>query len=171
MTPDQIASGTRVFVDASVFVYHFTGVSRECKTFLERCETADLDALTSSVVVAEVAHRLMTIEAVAGRLVTPGNVVKKLRKRPDVVRKLQKYQEQVEKIPLMSVKVVAVDSGTLLRSASIRSRYGLLVNDSLVITSAVDHDATALVSTDRDFERVDGVTLYCPGDLGTGVEH
>jgi predicted nucleic acid-binding protein len=169
LTPDQIASGARVFVDAPVFVYHFTGVSRECKTFLERCEAADVDALTSSVVVAEVAHRLMTLEAVAEGLVTPGNVVTKLRRRPDVVRKLRRYQDQVEKIPLMSVKVVAVDSRTLLRSASVRSRYGLLVNDSLVVTSAIEHDADALISSDRDFERVDGLALYCPGDLATPV--
>ena len=168
MRPDKIPSGTRVFVDASVFIYHFTGVSTECKTFLERCETADLDALTSSVVVAEVAHRLILIEAVAEGLVTPGNLVKKLRRRPGLVRRLKKYQEQLERIPLMSVKVVPVDSGTLLRSASVRSRYGLLVNDSLVVTSALDYEATSLVSSDRNFQRVDRVELYCPGDLSAG---
>ena len=99
MRIDQIASGARVFVDAPVFIYHFTGISRECKQFLHRCETADLDALTSSVVVAEVAHRLMMIEAVSEGLVTAGNVVRKLRDRPAAVRRLQKYQEQVRAIP------------------------------------------------------------------------
>jgi predicted nucleic acid-binding protein len=166
LTPDAIPSGTRVFIDAPVFIYHFTGVSTECRAVLERAQTADIDALTSSIVVAEVAHRLMAIEAVAEGLVTPGNVVKKLRERPDLVRRLRKYHEQVESIPLMSVTVVPVDSGTLLRSAGVRSRFGLLVNDSLVVTSALDHHATSLVSTDRDFQTVDGLALYAPGDIG-----
>jgi predicted nucleic acid-binding protein len=165
MTLDALPSGTRVFVDAPILIYHFTGVSEECRRFLERCEAADLDALTSSVVVAEVAHRLMMIEAVAEGLVTPGNVVKKLRGKPEIVRRLQKYQTQVERIPLMSVEVVPVDAGTVLRSEAVRSEHGLLVNDSLVLTSALDNGATVLASADRDFERVEELSLYRPADL------
>jgi len=167
-TLEQIPPQTRVFVDAPIFIYHFTGVSEECRRFLERCESAELDALTSSVVVAEVAHRLMMVEAVAEGRISPKNVAKKLRGRPDLVRRLQRYQVQVEKIPLMSVEVVAVDSGTTLRSARVRSEHGLQVNDSLVLTSALDHGATALASSDRDFEPVSELLLYRPADLPGG---
>ena len=167
MTLEQIPSGNRVFIDAPVFIYHFTGASLECKTFLERCAAADLVALTSSVVMAEVLHRLLMIEAVAEGLVTPGNAVRKLRKRPELIRRLGRYQDQVESIPLMSISIQPVDSGTLLRSARVRSQYGLLVNDSLVATSAIDHDATTLASNDRDFERVDELELFRPGDLAS----
>lgn len=162
---EAIAPGTRVFVDAPIFIYHFTAVSEECRDFLARCEAGDLDALTSSVVLAEVAHRLMTIEAVAEGHLAAGGVVKKLRDRPAVVRGLRRYQQQVERVPLMSVEVVAVDSGTVLRSAEVRSRYGLLVNDSLVATSALDHRASALASSDADFDRVDELARFTPGDL------
>lgn len=165
MTLDQIPADTRVFVDAPIFIYHFAGVSEECKRFLGRCEARELDALTSSVVVAEVAHRLMMIEAVSQGRVTPGNVAKKLRGRPDIVKGLQRYQVQVGRIPLMAVEVVAVDSGAILRSESVRSEHGLLVNDSLVVTSALDHGAKALASSDRDFEAVGGLSLCRPADL------
>lgn len=165
MSLEEIAPGSRVFVDAPIFIYHFTGASEECKRFLARCETSDLDAFTSSVVVAEVVHRLMAIEAVLEGLVSEGNVVKKLRERPELVRRLHRYQDQVERIPLMSVDIVPVDAGTLLRSADVRTRYGLLVNDSLVVTSALDHGAGALASNDRDFAAVEGLALCAPGDL------
>jgi predicted nucleic acid-binding protein len=165
LTLEEIAPGARVFVDAPIFVYHFTGVSAECRDFLARCENAELDALTSSLVVAEVAHRLMTIEAVATGLVAPGNVVRKLRENPDLVRRLGRYQEQVERIPLMSVDVVAVEAGTLLRSGDVRSRYGLLVNDSLVVTSALDHGAQAIATSDRDFAAVEELRWHSPSDL------
>jgi predicted nucleic acid-binding protein len=162
---DALQSGTRVFVDAPIFIYHFTGVSDECREFLHRCESAELDALTSSIVVAEVAHRLMTIEAVAQGLVPAGGVVRRLRENPSLVRRLGRYRDQVESIPLMSVEVVPVDLGALLRSAEARSRHGLLVNDSLVVTSAIDHRAAALASSDRDFERVRELELCSPSDL------
>ena len=38
MTLAKLPDGASVFVDANVFVYHFTGVSIECKTLLERAE-------------------------------------------------------------------------------------------------------------------------------------
>ena len=169
-TLDQIPPQTRVFVDAPIFIYHFTGLSEECWRLLERCESAELDGVTSSVVVAEVAHRLMMVEVVADGRVTPGNVARKLRRRPDLVRGLRRYQDQVERIPLMSVEIVPVDSGTILRSARVRSEHGLLVNASLVVTSALDHEATALASSDRDFETVSPLALYRPADLPSGAQ-
>jgi predicted nucleic acid-binding protein len=47
----------------------------------------------------------------------------------------------------------------------VRSEHGLLVNDSLVVTSALDHGATALASSDRDFEPASELLLYGPADL------
>jgi hypothetical protein len=64
-TLDQLAAGSRVFLDASIFIYHFTGSSLECRQLLEACESGLIEGFTSVTAVAEVAHRLMTIEAVA----------------------------------------------------------------------------------------------------------
>jgi hypothetical protein len=61
----EIPSGTRVFIDATIFIYHFTGVSPSCRSLLARCEAGQLQALTSAVAIAEVTHRLITIDAVA----------------------------------------------------------------------------------------------------------
>jgi hypothetical protein len=33
-TLDQIPDGQRVFVDASIFIYHFTGASPDCQNLL-----------------------------------------------------------------------------------------------------------------------------------------
>ncbi len=88
MRLEEIRAGERVFVDAPIFVYHFTGASAGCRDFLERCEAGAIRAATSAVAVAEVTHRLMTLEAVARELVEPGDVVRKLRRDPDLVRRL-----------------------------------------------------------------------------------
>jgi predicted nucleic acid-binding protein len=161
----EIPAGTSVFLDATIFLYHFTGVSPSCRSLLASCEAGRLHGLTSTVAVAEVTHRLMTIEAVARGLVAPGNVVKKLRERPEIVRQLSLYQDQSEKIPWMGVEVVPLDRRLLAISAPLRTRYGLLTNDSILLATALEHGIVAFASADRDFERVDTVQLFYPTDL------
>ena len=121
-TLDAIASGTRVFLDATVFIYHFTGQSLECRRLLERCERGELGGVTCTAAVAEVTHRLMMIEAVSHGLVTAGNVARTLHERPDVVRQLHVYQTQIDRIALMGVDVAPVDLDAIARSAHFRRR-------------------------------------------------
>jgi predicted nucleic acid-binding protein len=57
-----------VFVDANTFIYHFTndpnyGVA--CTQLLKRVELQQVRGFTSAHVMAEVAHRLMTLEAIS----------------------------------------------------------------------------------------------------------
>jgi predicted nucleic acid-binding protein len=167
LTLDRVPAASRIFLDSTIFIYHFTGTSIECRGLLERCETGDLKGVTSVVVLAEVAHRLMIVEAVAGGLVSGKDVVKKLRARPDLVRRLHVYQEQIERIPLMGVDIVPLELGALVRSADVRREYGLLVNDSLVVASARELGIDSLASADADFRRVKDMKLYRPGDLGS----
>jgi predicted nucleic acid-binding protein len=161
----EIPAGTSVFLDSTIFLYHFTGASASCRSLLARCEAGGLHALTSASALAEVTHRLMTIEAVTRGLVVPGNIVKKLRDRPEIVRQLSLYQEQVEKIPWMGVEVVPLDRRLLAIASPLRTRYGLLTNDSILLATALDQGIAAFASADRDFERVDTVQLYYPPDL------
>jgi predicted nucleic acid-binding protein len=162
---DQIEDGSRVFIDASIFIYHFTGTSLECRRLLERCERGGVTGITSVTALAEVAHRLMMIEAVARGLISPGNVARKLREKPDVVKELRLYQEQVELIPLLGISVFNLDPEILPLSAEIRQRYGLLVNDSLLAATAIREAVTDMASTDPDFERVSELRLFRPNDL------
>jgi predicted nucleic acid-binding protein len=107
----------------------------------------------------------MTIEATERGLVAPGNVVKKLREPPDLIRQLSQYQVQVEKIPWMGIEVVALERRTLATAGPLRSRYGLLTNDSLLAATALERGTRAFASADRDFEPVEGLQLYGPTDL------
>lgn len=166
MTIDRVPKGSRIFLDSTIFIYHFTGTSAACRHLLERAESGDIKAVTSVVVVAEVAHRLMTIEAVTAGAVAGKDVVKKLRGRPEVVRALPIYSEQVERIPLMGVDVRPLDLGTLIQSADVRRQYGLLVNDSLVVAAAREARADGIASADADFRRVTGLKVYWPDDIG-----
>lgn len=164
-TLDQLAEDSRVFIDASIFIYHFTGASLACRQLLESCEQGRIAGYTSVTAVAEVAHRLMMIEAVAKGLVSPGNVVRKLREKSNIIKELGIYQEQVELIPLMGISILGLDLEGLARAAEIRKSYGLLVNDFLLAATAIRQDIVDFASADPDFERVTEVRLFRPGDL------
>jgi predicted nucleic acid-binding protein len=66
MTFDAILNGTELFLDANTLIYHFTNHAKNgaaCTRLLERIELQELRGYVSSHVLADVAHRLMTIEA------------------------------------------------------------------------------------------------------------
>jgi predicted nucleic acid-binding protein len=164
-TLDQIPDGERVFIDATIFIYHFTGASQDCRKLLEDCERGRISGFTSATALTEVTHRLMMIEAVAKGLVSPGNVVRKLREKPAIVRELHVYQDQVELIPLMGIGVIDLDLEILSLAAGIRYLHGLLVNDSLLAASAIHHGIALMASADSDFERVEELQWFRPTDL------
>jgi predicted nucleic acid-binding protein len=162
---DQIAGGARIFIDAPIFVYHFTGSSTQCRNVLERCERGELDGVTSVTVLAEVTHRLMMLEAVSAGLIRAGNVARKLRERPEVIRKLAIASEQTARIPLMGIDVLGLELRLVLSAAEYRRKHGLMTNDSIIVATIVDAGITDVATADRDFGRVDGLVIFEPRDL------
>jgi predicted nucleic acid-binding protein len=62
----NLATGDAVFVDANALTYHFEPHAKwgsACTQLLQRIENQQLVGYTSSQVIGEVSHRLMTIEA------------------------------------------------------------------------------------------------------------
>jgi predicted nucleic acid-binding protein len=161
----ELPAEQTVFIDANIFIYHFTGLSQECSGFLERCERGELWGITAVHILLEVLHRLMMIEAVAKGLVTPGNVAKKLREKPDVVNQLADYQAQTETILEMGIEVVELTADVLKISSPYRRRNGLLVNDSLTVALMISEGILNLATTDQDFQRVEELQIFCPQDL------
>jgi predicted nucleic acid-binding protein len=165
MRLDRIPSGAPVFLDANIFIYHFTGHSQQCTALLARCERGQPAGVTGVHVLAEVAHRLMAIEAVRKGLVTTGNVAAKLRAHPQVVRRLTDYQANIETLLAIDIQVVSLESDDLVASGAIRRTTGLLMNDSLSVAMLRREGISALATTDRDFGRVSDLRVFVPDDL------
>ena len=164
----ELPAGQTVFIDANIFIYHFTGLSQECSAFLGRCERGELWGVTAVHILLEVLHRLMMIEAVTKGLVTSGNVAKKLRKKPNVVKQLADYQTQTEAILEMGIEVVDLTSDSLKISHPYREQDGLLVNDSLTAAVMEAEGILYLATADPDFTRVERLLVYSPLDIAKG---
>src|SRR5947207_8702749 len=89
VTFDHIPAGVAVFLKANCLVYEATAdptYGLACKRLLERIENKELPGYTSAHVLAEMAHRLMTIEA-ANRLSRPlAGMANWLRRHPAEVQ-------------------------------------------------------------------------------------
>jgi predicted nucleic acid-binding protein len=165
-TIEELPAGHRVFLDASIFLYHFFGRSEQCRHLLHRCERREVFGVTSVVTLNETSHRLMAMEAVQAGLVSPGGVPAKLRRRPDVVRGLRRHVEQLRCIVAWGIEVLPVDVALSMRAAGMRAATGLLTNDSIILATMREERVSAIATADSDFARVEGIHIYRATDLG-----
>ncbi len=165
MTFDQLQEGDAIFLDANIFIYHFLGLSQQCKRLLSQCREGFLQGKTGSFILAETVHRLMVAEAIERKLVTTKNPVKKLREKPEIVQQLSKHAESVQKIKAMSIEIAPLTISALEASAGVRKQYGLLTNDSILVAVMKELGMKKLAMLDNDFDRVDELLLYKPTDI------
>jgi predicted nucleic acid-binding protein len=165
MKLEEVPSGERVFVDANIFIYHFTRLSSECRAFLARCELGEIQAFTGAHILLEVLHRLMMLEALHKGLIVGGQLARKLKEHPEIVRNLHDYNQSVRQIPRMGVRIWAVTPALITASEAIRAQYGILTNDSVSVAVMQKLRLTHLVPHDSDLRNLAGLVVYQPGDL------
>jgi predicted nucleic acid-binding protein len=165
MTFEDIPTGSAIFVDTNSLVYAFNSdphYGPACERLLQRIDNQELHASTSAHVVAEMAHRLMTLEAagIIGR--SPSGLAHWLKRHPTEVQRLARYRQVIDELTLIGVQVLPVTGPQVSLAADISSQYGLLINDAVVVVVMRDHGLTLLASHDADFDRVPGITRYAP---------
>ncbi len=169
MTLSEISSDTRVFIDANIFVYHFSGpteLTPTCSAFLRRVEQGDLAAFTSLTVLAEVLHRLMIIEAAESLQADARQIVRFLKEHPTEVRKLTKHLVVVEKIRDIGVHILAPTLDDLVASQEFKTALGFLTNDAINLAIMKAHHLTHIATNDPDFARVEALTIWKPSPAG-----
>jgi len=161
----SVSSGDLIFLDANTLVYHFTSHPKygaACTQLLKRVELGDVRGYASSHVLADVAHRLMTVEAMALRGWPQAGIAARLRKHHDEIPALTLYRQAIAGIPLMGVQVLPTTQMVVEHAAQLSQQYQLLTGDALVVATMQQHRLTNLASNDADFDRVPGITRYGP---------
>lgn len=162
----DLEDGSSIFIDANIFIYHFSKESKlniASSNFLERVEGRNIIGLTSISIVQEVTHRMMIVEAVT---ILPDvnrkDMVRYLKVHPDIVKKLIVHQGIPEKIASFNLEIISPDLRAIERSQQMKRQYGFLSNDALSLQMMEDLKINNLASNDSDFERVNFITLYKP---------
>jgi predicted nucleic acid-binding protein len=164
-TLDALPDESSIFIDANIFIYHFTAASLSCRRLLGRCAAGTVHGITSLPVLFEVAHRLMIIEAQQDDLVRGSNPGGKLARLPDVVRRLHRYEQWTLAIPRMGIEVEEVSQHDFVSSLAVRRATGLLTLDALIVAVMRRLRLAHLASADQAFRGVGGLSLLEPNDL------
>jgi predicted nucleic acid-binding protein len=165
MRLEDLPAGERIFVDANILIYHFSGLSPECRAFLQRCESRQVEAFTGVHIVLEVMHRLMLLEAVHRGLISGGQLARKLKERPEIVKGLREYNRSIRQIPRMGLRVRAIPLAVVRASEAVRVQEGLLTNDSITVALMGQVGVTAIATHDADLDKVANLSIYQPGDI------
>lgn len=153
-----------MLVDANIFIYAFLGRSGQCLHLLERCRSEEVFGITTVEVVSEVCHRLMLVEAVDAGLIRKPSAVDLKGKRPGIQR-LTRYWALTSQILNLNFVVVPLDDRRLRRGQQVRTNYGLLTNDSLIVAAAQEHGINYSASRDEDFDRIPELVVCKPSDI------
>ena len=165
MTFADLATGDAVFIDANTLIHLFQPhpqLGPFCQQLIQRIDNQDLVGFTSSHVISEVSHRLMTIEAhkvLGWQLAGIGN---RLRTNPADVRKLSLFRISVEKPLQGKLQILTVTPAHLAAAVALAQQIGLLTNDALIVAVMQAHGLTKIASNDIDFDGVPGITRCAP---------
>jgi len=165
MTFADLLPGDAVFVDANTWTYHFqphASYGPPCAALLQRIENQELAGFTSTHVLSEVSHRLMTIQASALFTWPSAGIGNRLRTHPAQVQQLTAFRLAIDHILQSNLQVVTVPPYLLASAAALCQQIGLLTNDGLIVAVMQAHGLSKLASNDTDFDRVPGLTRYAP---------
>jgi predicted nucleic acid-binding protein len=162
-------SGTRVFLDTNVFVFHYRGKSASCTALINRIAHGDVIGYVNTQVLSDLLHKLMLAEAAAKKFCGFGASDLKhwLSANRALAVQLTDYQTRFEDTLDLGIKVMRITKNILVDTKIERAAYGLMTGDSLHLgnmnrhTPAVRHIATH----DGDFAHVPGLTVWKPMDV------
>jgi predicted nucleic acid-binding protein len=165
MTFAQIPTGASVFLDANTLVYHFTKDGQygpACAQLIQRVEQQDVRGFASTHGLADIAHRLMTVEAIQLFGWPIAGITARLRKHRGEIPKLTVYSQSLASLPRLQIQVVPVTQTLVEAATSLSRKHELLTGDALVVAVMQQQGLTNIASMDADFDRVPGVMRYAP---------
>lgn len=124
----DLPKNSDVFVDAKVFVFYFQQhavVGPSCTALIKRIELRELFGFTSTHVVSEVAHRLMTMEA-SMKFGWSSRIVNRLQQDLSVVQKLIDFRQACQQIPKLGFQLLTIDVQLLDAAPGISQQHGRL---------------------------------------------
>jgi predicted nucleic acid-binding protein len=165
MTFDDLRTGNAVLLDANPLVYHFIAhplYGPPSTRLVERIEQGDLTGCLSTHSLADVAHRVMTLEAMNRFGWPASSLAARLRKHHTEIPKLNLAQQAVAKVPQLRIQVLPITAALIQTATGLSHQFELLTGDALIVALARLHGLTNLASLDADFDRVPGLTRYAP---------
>jgi len=160
----ELPQGVKVFIDTNIFHLYLRGprlVRESCTAFLERVESGEIEGYTSTLVLDELAYKLLLkrIEEQYRQ-----NPLKIIRERRNVIAEAVPYVEEGLNIVLgiEKLRVIGIERTHLEEFTEYMSDYLLLPRDALHVALMKTIDCENIASADKDFDVVPGIIRWSP---------
>lgn len=157
---------SKVFVDANIFLYNILGhpaFKSGCQEFLINVENGVYAAITSTLILNEVVHKLMLAEATKiYRLSSERDALRLIKEQPDIISNMSLVWKNYAEIKKYPITISSIDEGAMDMAVEFSKKYGLLISDAshvaIMKTCGIDNIAT----NDSDFKRVEWINVWKP---------
>jgi hypothetical protein len=153
-----------VFIDTNILLYAFTTTrfTPACEDLLENVRTGRVKGHVNSTVIDEFFHKILLMQVYAGKGLQPSEAVAFLKQNPDRLSDFTLPFDATYEV-LHDYGIVVLDTAPLLdETLALSRKYGLLFSDALHAASCMHYTLDYLVTNDRDFSRVDCVSVIRP---------
>ena len=149
-----------------MLVYYFAPnavFGAACQVVMDRISKyQDFMAYTSTLVLSELAHQLMILEAAQQFGWPLAGIRRRLERHPTEVQKLRRFRQAIDEVPPLGIEVLPLERHIPAMGATLSQLHGLLTNDALTVATMQDQAIFHIASHDTDFDRVPGITRYRP---------
>ncbi|MCL5985002.1 MAG: PIN domain-containing protein [Actinobacteria bacterium] len=143
---DELLYGhKKVGIDTSIFIYHFESNKKYLpitRNILRLLSSGSFSAVISEITIMEILVRPLQFE------------------KFDVA---DEYETLIDNFP--NLEVNTIDRRISRRAAEIRAKYSLKPADAIQIATAIASGATAFISNDLSFKKVDELNILMLDDL------
>jgi len=163
--PLGLPTGSACFIDANIFVYHFTNTDAlglACTDLLRRGTIGEIQAATSIPVLADTLHKIMLAEVRAREGLNMTGLVAWIQKHRNRLAGLKETLAACSQIERLPLAILPLDIALLRQAMQISASHHLLTGDAIAIALMQRHGLTHLVTNDDDFDAIPGLTVWKP---------
>ncbi|MBP1713028.1 MAG: PilT-like protein [Deltaproteobacteria bacterium] len=166
MNLDDIPLASVCVLDTNILLYAEQGISHQAQRLLRRCSAGDLSCILPQTAWQELSHRLMLAEAMMLGRVSGPNAARKLARQPELIKKLGLYRDKMQSLISLGIGFEPCLREDFFETAfRFQEKYGLLTNDSVILSTAVRIGADFLISSDMVFQQVSEIAVAMPSDV------
>jgi len=153
-----------VFIDTNILIYAFTSTrfTPACEELLEKVRNGVVKGHINSTVIDEFFHKVMLMQVYTENGMQPKEAIAFMKQNPERIADFSLPFDVTWEL-LHDYGMIVLDTAPLMDDTLALSRkYGLLFSDALHAASCTHYALDHLVTNDRDFSRVDCLSVIAP---------
>lgn len=128
-----------------------------------KIENGQYRAMTSSLVLNEVLHKLMLTETVRTYgLNSERDALKLIKEKPELISNMSLVWKNYSELKKYPIIIFGVDEKALDMAVLLSRKYGVLISDAVHAAIMKLNTIDNIATNDGDFERIEGITVWKP---------